>query len=130
MMYRNNLRVDQFYGEVYAVHVKGEDTYGSSRWPPIHPDGYSILLRYLEAKDLKLKTSGKMSEVPFPPICGKQQFIGYNMLEKPKKAVEEDIGESSDLRKCRRTFGQRALDESQDLYNVLGHASLATTEDV
>lgn len=101
--------------------------------PPIYPDGYSILLRYLEARDFKLKTSGKMSEVPFPPICGKQQFIGYNMLEKPKTAVEEDISESFDLRKCRRTFGQRALDESQDLYNVLlvlGHASLATTEDV
>lgn len=131
MMYRNNLRVGQFYGEVYAVHVKGEDTYGSARWVPIHPDGYPILLRYLEARDLKLKTSGKMSEALFPPIRGKQQFIGYNMLEKLKKAVEEDIGESFDLRKCRRTFGQRALDEGQDLYNVslvLGHASLATTQ--
>lgn len=39
------------------------------------------------------------------------------MLEKLKKAVEEDIGELFELRKCRRTFGQRALDEGHDIHD-------------
>ena len=36
-----------------------------------------------------------------------------------------------ELRKCRRTFGQRALDEGQAIHDVslvMGHASVATTQ--
>ena len=53
------------------------------------------------------------------------------MVEKLKKAVEEDIGETFELRKCRRTFGQRALDEGHDIHNVslvMGHSSITTTQ--
>lgn len=52
-----------------------------------------------------MKVSGKTSDALFPPIRGKEEFIGYNMLEKLKKVVDEDIGEAFELRKRRRTFG-------------------------
>ena len=65
-----------------------------------------------------VKVSGKTSDALFPPIRGKEEFIGYNMLEKLKKAVDEDIGEAFELRKRRRTFGQRAPDEGHDIHSV------------
>ena len=131
MMYRRNVRIYDGYAEIFAAHVKGEGSYGNSRWIPVHPDGVPILERYLEARDFKLQISGKKSEALFPPIRGNEEFIGYNMLEKLKMAVVEDIGEDFELRECRRTFGQRALDEGQDIHNVslvMGHASITTTQ--
>ncbi len=131
MMYVSNVHIAGNFAEVLAVHVKGEGSYGAARWIPVHPDGVPILRRYLEARDLKLKIVGKTSEALFPPIRGKEEFIGYNMLEKLKKAVEGDIGETFELRKCRRTFGQRALDEGHNIHNVslvMGHASITTTQ--
>lgn len=131
MMYRRNVRIYDGYAEIFAAHVKGEGSYGNSRWIPVHPDGVPILERYLEAREFKLQISGKKSEALFPPIRGNEEFIGYNMLEKLKMAVVEDIGEDFELRECRRTFGQRALDEGQDIHNVslvMGHASITTTQ--
>ena len=131
MMYVKNVHISGGTAEVLAIHVKGEDSYGNARWIPVHPDGVPILKRYLEAREFKLRNAGKTSEALFPPIRGTEEFIGYNMVEKLKKAVEEDIGETFELRKCRRTFGQRALDEGHDIHNVslvMGHASITTTQ--
>ena len=131
MMYVKNVHIAGDSAEILAVHVKGEGSYGTARWIPVHPDGVPPLKRYLEARALKLKISSKTSDALFPPIRGKEEFIGYNMLEKLKKAVEEDIGETFELRKCRRTFGQRALDEGHDIHNVslvMGHTTISTTQ--
>ena len=131
MMYVQNVHIAGGCAEVLAVHVKGERSHGTARWIPVHPDGVPILERYLEARAFKLQNRGKVSDALFPPIRGKEEFIGYNMVEKLKKAVEEDIGENFELRKCRRTFGQRALDEGHDIHNVslvMGHSSITTTQ--
>nr|MBP6021415.1 site-specific integrase [Candidatus Methanomethylophilaceae archaeon] len=48
-----------------------------------------------------------------------------------KSYVEEDLDEAFELRKCRRTFGQRALNEGHNIHNVslvMGHSTLATTQ--
>lgn len=105
MMYMDNIHIDGDSAEIYAVHVKGESTYGNARWIPVHPDGVPILKRYLEARAFKLKISSRKSDALFPPIRGNEEFIGYNMIEKLKMAVAEDIEEEFELRKCRRTFG-------------------------
>lgn len=131
MMYVENVHIAGDNAEVLAIHVKGEDSYGNARWIPVHPDGVPILKRYLEARAFKLKSRNRVSAALFPPIRGTEEFIGYNMVEKLKKVVEEDIGETFELRKCRRTFGQRALDEGHDIHNVslvMGHASITTTQ--
>lgn len=131
MMYVENVHIAGDNAEVLAVHVKGEDSYGNARWIPVHPDGVPILKRYLEARAFKLESCNRVSAALFPPIRGTGEFIGYNMVEKLKKAVEEDIGETFELRKCRRTFGQRALDEGHDIHNVslvMGHSSITTTQ--
>lgn len=131
MMYVDNVHIAGGSAKILAVHVKGEGSYGTARWIPVHPDGVPLLKKYLEARAFKLKISGKTSDALFPPIKGKEEFIEYNMLEKLKIAVEEDIGESFELRKCRRTFGQRALDEGHNIHIVslvMGHASITTTQ--
>lgn len=45
--------------------------------------------------------------------------------------VEDDLEMKFDYRKCRRTFGQRAIDEGQSMHDVslvMGHATTATTQ--
>lgn len=45
--------------------------------------------------------------------------------------MEEDLNIKFDLRKCRRTFGQRYLDRGLDIEStsvLMGHASTKTTE--
>ena len=67
----------------------------------------------------------------FPPLKHDGGYISYGRIRVLKSMVEEDIGIKFDLRKCRRTFGQRALDEGQPIHDVslvLGHASIATTQ--
>ncbi len=130
-MYVRNVRISGEVGEVYAEHVKGEGTYGSPRWIPVHPLGVPVLSAYLEAREMKLRMCGKQSEALFPPLRGKGEFIGYGQVEKLKLAVEEDVGEEFDLRECRRTFGQMALDAGQDIHDVslvMGHGSVVTTQ--
>lgn len=48
-----------------------------------------------------------------------------------KSFVEDDIGFKFDLRKCRRTFGQRVINEGQSMHDVslvMGHSTMATTQ--
>lgn len=99
MMYVRNVHISGDSAESLAVHVKSGGSYGTARWISVHSDGVPPLKRYLEARTFKLKISNKISEAFFPPIRGKEEFIGYDMLEKLKKVVEEDIGETFELRK-------------------------------
>ncbi|MBQ7978751.1 MAG: site-specific integrase [Candidatus Methanomethylophilaceae archaeon] len=130
-MYVYNVHIGVDSGEIYAEHVKGEGTYGSPRWIPIHPDGLEILSNYLNARRMKLEMAHKKSDALFPPLRGQGEFIGYNQIEKLKLAVEKDVGEKFDYRTCRRTFGQVAIDEGHDIHNVskvLGHSTIVTTQ--
>ncbi|MDO5862248.1 MAG: site-specific integrase [Thermoplasmata archaeon] len=132
MLYLDHVYLDDD-GCLYVdlVHVKGEGTYGDPRTVPVHPDFIPILDHYLEARSLRLSMAGRTSEAFFPPIRGTGEFISYNMTEKLKQCVEEDVGEKFTLYACRRTYGQNAVDEGHDLVNVsrvLGHKRLSTTQ--
>jgi Site-specific recombinase XerD len=131
MMYASNVHIDGNDAEVFVEHVKGEGKYGRPRPVSVHPDGVPILKKYMEARALKLKQLGKRNDALFPPLQTDSKFLSYNRIRMMKTFVEEDIGEKFDLRECRRTFGQRALNEGQDIYNVsrvMGHSSLVTTQ--
>ncbi len=130
MMYLSNVHIDGDYAEIFAQHVKGEGSYGEPRWIPVHPDGVPMLKKYLEARRFKLDSVGKTSNVLFPALRGDDRFLSYNFIEKLKLFVEKDVGINFDLRKCRRTYGQRAVDEGHDLMDVsrvLGHTTIDTT---
>jgi hypothetical protein len=117
--------------EVYAEHVKGEKSYGVARWIPVRPDGVPVFKRYLEAREISLRNAGKNEDAVFPPIKHDGGYISYGRIQTLKSMVEEDLDIKFDLRKCRRTFGKRALKDGQpihDVFLVMGHASVATTQ--
>ncbi len=117
--------------EIHAIHVKGEGSYGSDRWVTVHPDGVPILMKYLEARRIRLEKAGKNEDALFPPILNREGYISYKRIRILKSYVEEDLDEAFELRKCRRTFGQRALNEGHNIHNVslvMGHSTLATTQ--
>lgn len=131
MLSVSNIFIEGSHAEILAVHVKGEGSYGNERWVTIHPDGVGNLKRYLEARRIKLISMDKISDALFPPLRTNNEYLSYKRIRVLKSYVEEDIHESFELRKCRRTFGQRALNEGQDIHNVslvMGHTTLATTQ--
>ena len=90
-----------------------------------------MLLRYLEARRLRLDKAGKKEDALFPPLKKKGGYLSYGRIRTLKSFVEEDLGIKFELRKCRRTFGQRALNEGQEIHDVslvMGHSSVATTQ--
>ncbi|AGI47151.1 Site-specific recombinase XerD [Thermoplasmatales archaeon BRNA1] len=117
--------------EIYAEHVKGEGTYGSERLVVVHPDGVPFVKKFLAARRLRLEKAGKFEDSLFPPLKNKGGYLSYNRIRMLKTKVEQDLDITFELRKCRRTFGQRAIDEGQDLHNVslvMGHTTLNTTQ--
>lgn len=67
----------------------------------------------------------------FPSKSSDDGFLSGNSLRVIKHVVEEDLGIRFDLRQCRRTFGQRYLDNGLDIEStsvLMGHASTKTTE--
>ncbi len=60
-----------------------------------------------------------------------ERYLEARKIRILKSMVEEDLGMKFDFRKCRRTFGQRAIDEGQSMHDVslvMGHATTATTQ--
>ena len=83
-----------------------------------------------DARKLRLEKAGKREDALFPPLKHDGGYLPYGRIRTLKSFVEEDLEMKFELRKCRRTFGQRALDEGQainDVSLVMGHASVATT---
>ena len=110
---------------------RGEGTYGNARWVPVHPDGTAAFEKYLEARRIRLGRAGKSEEALFPPIKHNGGYISYGRIRTLKSMVEDDLEMKFDYRKCRRTFGQRAIDEGQSMHDVslvMGHATTATTQ--
>jgi len=124
--------IDTVKWEFHIIHVKAEDTYGGPRWVPIHPDARPILARYLLLRKKWLEERSRTSKALFPSFSSEDGYLSSNSLRKIKTQVEQDIGEKFDLRKCRRTFGQRYLDAGVSIEAVavlMGHASTKTTEE-
>jgi integrase/recombinase XerD len=131
MLSISNVTVTETYVEIYAEHVKGEGLYGNSRYVTMHPDGVPVFKRYLEARTLRLEKSGKKEDALFPPLKHNGGYISYGRIRVLKSMVEDDLDIKFDLRKCRRTFGQRAINEGQSIHNVslvMGHSTMATTQ--
>ena len=87
--------------------------------------------KYLEARRIRLGRAGKSEDALFPPIKHNGGYISYGRIRTLKSMVEDDLEMKFDYRKCRRTFGQRAIDEGQSMHDVslvMGHATTATTQ--
>ena len=118
---------------IHAEEVKGKGTYGEPRDVPIDPDGHGIILRYLEARDAMVATTRPELRALFPAI-GDAKGDGYfttNSLSKLRAIVKDETGVEYDGRKCRRTFGQKCIDDGMPLEDVslfLGHNTTRTTE--
>jgi len=75
----------------------------------------------------------KSSKALFPSNSkqSKDGFMCGNSLRRMKEIVEQDLQIRFELRECRRTFGQRYIDQNLELTSVsvlMGHASTRTTE--
>ena len=71
------------------------------------------------------------SKALFPSDTSKDGFLCGNSLRRMKEIVEQDLQIRFELRECRRTFGQRYIDQNLELPSVsilMGHASTRTTE--
>ncbi|MHC1680193.1 MAG: tyrosine-type recombinase/integrase [Methanomassiliicoccales archaeon] len=116
----------------HARRVKGEDTYGQARDIPIRKEGRKLLVRYLRVRDQMVADRCPDNKALFPALGDKHDgyYVG-NSLQKMKVLVEQETGIKFDLRMCRRTFGQLALDEGMSIESVsgfMGHNNTKTTE--
>jgi len=116
----------------HARRVKGEATYGQARDIPVRPEVHRILTRYLKLRAKKVAEYCPNNKALFPALRDKGDgYYSGNSLQKLKTLVEKDTGIKFDLRKCRRTFGQLALDEGMSIESVsvlMGHSTTKTTE--
>lgn len=113
------------------VHVKGEASYGLPRMVPLPPEVRPIIANWLLLRQKWLADNSLDSPALFPSKSSGDGFLSGNSLRVIKHVVEEDLGIKFDLRQCRRTFGQRYLDNNLDIESVsvlMGHASTKTTE--
>lgn len=113
------------------IHVKGEDTYGQPRQVPVPPEVREILLTYLLARQKWQVDNCVDSNALFPSKDSDDGYLAGNSITRIKDVVEEDLNIKFDLRMCRRTFGQRYLDNGLDIEStsvLMGHATTRTTE--
>lgn len=113
------------------IHVKDEATYGQPRGAPIPPEARPIITTWLLLRQKWLADNSLDSLALFPSKSSDDGFLSGNSLRVIKHVVEEDLGIRFDLCQCRRTFGQRYLDNGLDIEStsvLMGHASTKTTE--
>lgn len=113
------------------IHVKGEASYGEERVVPIRQEIRPIVERYLKARSQWIFENHCPSKALFPSNSSKDGFLCGNSLRRMKDIVQQDLQIRFDLRECRRTFGQRYLDQNLELSSVsvlMGHSSTRTTE--
>lgn len=113
------------------IHVKGEASYGQPREVPVHPDVHRIILNYLLARQKWMLDNSCCSPALFPSNESEDGYLSGNAIRRIKVKVEEDLKIKFDLRECRRTFGQKYMDDGLDLEStsvLMGHSSTKTTE--
>ena len=111
-------RTPDGYWLVKVKHPKGEGTYGKVRTVLMNPDCIPIMERYLEAREMFLRKSGNPTKALFVGTQGIDGYLRGNTLRKMKDLVSKETGIEFDLRKCRRTFGQRQDDRGEDIESV------------
>lgn len=119
---------------LHTERVKGEDTYGKPRDIPIWPEACRILTRYLRVRNELVMRKCPGNAALFPALGNRKKdlYMSSNGLQQMKMLVQKDAGVRFDLRKCRRTFCQTALDEGmliESVSRLMGHSSTRTTEE-
>ncbi len=116
---------------VEVHHPKGEGKYGETREAPIHPDAYPFLTRYFAARAQHVREMMSPTHALFLGSVCTDGYLATNTVRAYADYVSKDLGIDVDLRKCRRTYGQRLIDLKVPVSVVsvaMGHKSTRTTE--
>lgn len=118
-----NMRVEDFDLSSRSVRIsypKGFESWGRVRVVPIRPEFLPAIIRWLD-----FVGSGYILPRPYDGVP-----ISRNTLEKYRRGICGLMGIAYDYRMCRRTYGQRMIDEGVPLSVVsviLGHSRVDTT---
>lgn len=127
----NDIHINDGTWTVEVLHPKGEGKYGEEREAPIHPDAYPFLTRYFVARAQHVKTIGATTRALFLGSVPTDGYLASNTTRMYADRVSKETGVDVDLRKCRRTYGQRLVDAGVAISVVsvvMGHLSTRTTE--
>jgi integrase len=117
---------------IIVEHVKGEGSYGQARPVAIRPEAIGIMEKYLRVRNKKVMEKCPNNLALFPALRDSEDgYFSSNGIRVLKSIVEKEMGVKFDLRTCRRTYGQMAIDEGLDLESVsvlMGHNTTKTTE--
>ena len=117
---------------VWIEKVKGAGTYGLPRIAPIMDDVEDIFKKYLKVRERMVGIHGFNGKAMFPNLRYPDRvYLSQQSFGSLKRPVEKALGERLEIRAGRRSFGQRALDNGQDLMDIsvaMGHMSTKTTE--
>lgn len=127
----NDIHITDGTWTVDVLHPKGEGKYGEEREAPIHPDAYPFLTRYFVARAKHVKEIGATTRALFLGTVPTDGYLASNTTRMYADKVSKETGIDVDLRKCRRTYGQRLVDAEVPISVVsvvMGHLSTRTTE--
>jgi integrase/recombinase XerD len=117
---------------IIAEHVKGEGTYGQARLIAIRQEAVGILEKYLRVRMKKVMENCPDNLALFPALRDREDgYFSSNGIRMLKSIVEKEVGLKFDLRACRRTYGQKFIDEGLPVESVsvlMGHSTTKTTE--
>ena len=114
-----------------ALHPKGESKYGEEREALIHPDAYPFLTRYFVSRQKHVKEIGATTRALFLGTVPTDGYLASYTTRMYADKVSKETGIDVNLRKCRRTYGQRLVDAEVPISVVsvvMGHLSTRTTE--
>lgn len=120
-------------GILHTDEVKGKGRYGEPRDSAIHPDGLLFIRRYVRARAKAVTAKAPTNDALFPAFNHRNGdgHFSPNGITDLRQIVKEATDVDFDMRACRRTFGQTAIDAGVPLDAVarmMGHASSKTTE--
>ena len=127
----NDVHIKDDVWTVEVLHPKGEGKYGEQREAPIHPDAYPFLTRYFVARAQHVNAIGASTRALFLGSVATDGYLATNTVRLYAQKVSDETGIDVDLRKCRRTYGQRLVDAKVPISVVsvaMGHNSTRTTE--
>lgn len=118
---------------VFVRHPKGERRYARQRHAPILPPARNAVIRFLDAREERLKTLGFKDAIPLIPAKhgGEIGFYSSGRFREIKKMIRVP-GIKFSLKTFRDTFCQMNLDRDptllSDVSSAMGHATTRTTE--
>ena len=127
----NDVHIKDDVWTVDVLHPKGEGKYGEIREAPIHPDAYPFLTRYFVARAEHVRAIEATTRALFLGNVATDGYLATNTVRLYADWVSKETSIDVDLRKCRRTYGQRLVDAKVPISVVsvvMGHSSTRVTE--